>query len=381
MSKKEMPVNTQPHVWKQLVSLHGRRGTAKNRVTDLTTRRGQTEKELRELGAGETAEHKDLALQLWRTNESLKKEREGIAWLADQVDEVIEKGLQGELYRAPAEMPSDDDDEPEEEPELLKNAREEREKRKGEAPTNALGDPLQVGQVYRFTSKATPERWMEGRLNRLHAGTTMVTVDAFAFDPEFGAKAVKGKHDLNTAAVTWAVVKGSAEPQPETKPDRGISTADIARMNEWKFPGTFVFRALRHGVAPTRHEFGDADAMHTKLAELCGLEATPEQVCLNLGGSVMIRLPDTAKQKDAWQSVGTVSQVESEAEAAAADAQAETDKEASKKGAKLDKAATAPKTKEPAAAPPKKGKKKPTDAKGAKKAPKPAPADEGGDDE
>lgn len=315
MSKKEMPVNAQPHVWKQLVNIHGRRGTAKNRVTDLTTRRGQVEKELRELGAGETPEHKDLALQLWRTNESLKKEREGIAWLADQIDEVIDKGLQGELYRPPAQMPSDEDEpEPEPEPELFQHAREEREHcgaQGGTAPKSAPGDALEVGQTYRFTSRANPERWMEARVVTIHEGTSMVSVNATAFDKDFGPKGLPGTHDVNCSAVTW--VKIEAAPRSPAS-----AMAEVAAAEGWKFPGHFVFKPDWLGAPVCRIGAADPEELRLKLCELCGADASVEILGLAAGGSVMVRAADSPNGVDQWQSVGVVSQVVSDEKAGTA---------------------------------------------------------------
>lgn len=326
------PITCPEKTWGKIIAIKSRRLTAKNRVSDLIRQRNETKKELDSLGKKRTPERSAACVKFVDVLQAIEYERDRVQTLADMLEAAIEKGEQGELFDE-AEFESqrdaeDDDEEPE--PALARHAREEREKLKAEAaaPTNALGEPLVLGRVYRFTSRTDSNRWMEGRLERLHAGTTMISVEALEFDPGFGPKAVKGTHDLNTAAVSWTDVTGSAD----AKSGNGI--AEVAAELGWKFPGAFVFRARRQGVAPTRHEFGDAEAMHAKLAEVCGLEATPEMVRLCGGGSVMVRQPDTAKAKDCWESVGAVSQVESDAEAKADPAASQVEpKPAKNKGA------------------------------------------------
>ncbi|MCC6295385.1 MAG: hypothetical protein IT469_01620 [Pseudomonadales bacterium] len=319
MSSTTVAANCHPSVWKRINAITDKRDAAKTREGDLVKHRKEVEGELAECGATPSTRRTKLCVDHWDTICSIEHERTRIRTLADLMDTTVKEGRQGKLFEKDdleAEIEQAGD---EPEPELVRSAREDREEREGKGAaatadkgfTNELGQVLEVDKAYRFTARTNVDRWMEGVVNRI-GGKGAVEVSATRVSPGNGQP---GARNVNLGAVAWVRLEpeAQADAQPEAAGSNGI--AEVAADLGWKFPGAFAFRPQRSGAPVTRHEFGDMEAMLTKLAQVCGLEATPEKVRLGMGGSVMVRQPDTDKAIDCWESVGSVSQVESDAEA------------------------------------------------------------------
>lgn len=295
-SNGQAVLNCHPSVWQRLNAIVDRRKNAKSRERDLVKHRREVEGELEECGSTPSGRRTKLCVDHWDTIKAIEGERTRIQTLADLLEGSIVEGRTGKLYEHPEDLDNEiAAAEAEEEPELVKHARQEREEKKKQASQilKIEGHPsgeLIVGRSYRFSSRTDPEIHCLGVVQGFENNGEKIWIEASDFSEKFPEhKRAEDRQPVDPSTVIWVEVKGAgkAKGNGEGKAKEAPAQAGVDKAGTLNtFPGRYIVRSLMVGAGSQCYNAYSAENLMSHCRVAVGAEDGSTVEVKDLGGGV-----------------------------------------------------------------------------------------------